>query len=157
MRRQRTNNGNTLVEVALGTLAAAVLAVTLSVMLFYGYTTWGRNVQVVDLHRDATLTMQIMEKKLQQASAGTVDLSQQGRIVVSNQGMSSFSAFYQEGSNLVYNPAESGGGTPFLLVQGRLAPSGFTHSNITRGVAVRLQLQHGMEALVMNGRVAFRN
>ncbi|MEI7435490.1 MAG: hypothetical protein WCL16_01625 [bacterium] len=146
-----------MIELVLGMMASAVLVVTLSVMLFYGYTTWVRNSQAVDLHRDATLAMQVMGKSLRQASAAGVDLSQPAQIVVSNQNTSILCSFYQQSGNLVYNPDVNGGGTPFLLVQGRLMPSGFTHSNINHGVTIRLKLQQGTESLEMNGSVCFRN
>lgn len=149
--------GFTLIELLMAGLSAAVLVVTMSTMLFYGYVTWGRNTQSVDLHRDATLAMQTLERSLRQATAAGVDLSQPDRIVVSNQAASTFQSFYQQANDLVYNPNVNGGGVPFTLVQGSVMSSGFTHSSITRGVSVQLRLQGGAETLDMNGSVHFRN
>lgn len=157
MMKRVATDGHTLIELVIGTAAAAVLAVTLGTMLFYGYVTWVRNCLAVDLHRDATLAMQTLARSLRQASASGVDLSLPGRIVVSNQGTGIFSSFYQQGSNLVFNAAVNNAGTPFILVQGRLSPSGFTHSNTSAGVYVRIVLQQGMENMRLDGDIAFRN
>ncbi|MEI6971112.1 MAG: hypothetical protein WCL44_06300 [bacterium] len=157
MANLKDTGGHTLVELIVGAAAAAVLAVTLGAMLFYGYLTWGRNSLAVDLHRDATLAMETLARSLRQASAEGVDLSQPSSIVVSNQGTGILCSFYQQGSNLVFNPAVNSGGTPFVLVQGRLSPAGFTHSNTTRGVTLYLNLEQGMEKMKVSGNIAFRN
>ena len=149
--------GFTVIELVLGMAAASVLAVTMSMMLFFAYTTWSRNSRALEMQRDATLSMQTMAKSLRQASATGVDVSQVSRLVVSNQGTATLTSFYQQGSDLFCNPALNSGGTPYRLVQGRLIPLGFTHSNITQGVTLRLRLQDGAETLEMNNSICFRN
>lgn len=149
--------GFSLIELLMASLSAAVLVVTMSTMLFYGYVTWSRNTRSVNLHRDATLAMQTLERSLRQATAAGVDLSQPDRIVVSNQTAPTLQSFYQQANDLVYNPNLNGGGVPFSLVQGSVISSGFTHSNLAQGVIVRLQLQDGIETLEMNSSVHFRN
>lgn len=157
MKKIENRSGVTLIELLFGILSAAVLAAVLSVMLFYGYLTWVRNNRSVDLHRDATLAMQTMQRSLRQASAAGVDLSQPNQIIVSNQGSAIISSFYQQGSNLFCNPALNNGGTPFLLINGGVLPSGFTHSNIAGGASIRMRLRQGMEYMEMNGSICFRN
>ena len=149
--------GFTLVELLMASVAAAVLVVTMGIMLVYGFTTWHRNTRSIDMHRDATLAMRTLDRALRQATALGVDLSQPDRIVVSNQVAPVLHSFYQQGKDLVYNPNLNNGGIPVTLVQGRVTPSGFTHSNMAQGVTIRLQLQEGTETLVMNGSVRFRN
>jgi type II secretory pathway pseudopilin PulG len=155
--KRKMKNGFTVIELMVGTVAASVLAITVSIMLFYGYLAWNRNSSFLELQRDATLSMQALTKSLRQASAAGVDLSQANQIVVSNQNTAVESSFYQQGSNLFCNPALNAGGVPFLLVRGWVISSGFTHSNIAQGVTIRLKLQNGTENLQLDGSVSFRN
>jgi type II secretory pathway component PulJ len=157
MTRRKLKTAFTVIELVLAMVAASMLAAIVSTMLFYGYTTWNRNSSFLELQRDVTLAMQTLSRSLRQASATGVNLTQPGQIVVSNLNTSTLTSFYQQGSNLACNLASNNGGTPFLLVRGRVTPSGFTCSNIAQGVGIRLKLQNGAQNLEMDGSISFRN
>jgi type II secretory pathway pseudopilin PulG len=157
MTRLESKNGFTVIELIVGMIAASMLAVIMSVVLFYGYTAWNRNSSFLELQRDATLAMQTLSKSLRQATATGVDLTQPGQIVVSNLNTTTLTSFYQQGGNLICNPAVNNGGVPFSLVRGWVIPSGFTCSNIAQGVTMRLKLKNGSKSLEMDSSVNFRN
>jgi hypothetical protein len=138
-------------------IAAAILAVIVSVVLFYGYTAWNKNSSFLELQRDGTLAMQTLSKSLRQGSATGVNLSQPGQIVVSNLNTTTLTSFYQQGGSLICNPAVNNNGVAFSLVRGWVIPSGFTYSNIPQGVTIRLKLQNGGKNLEMDTSVNFRN
>jgi hypothetical protein len=154
MKRQATN-GFTIVELAVGMLAASILAVTLGVMLFVGYTNWTRTTRALDMQRDTTLAMQTLMRVLRGASLGGVDLSQSHRIDFTTNGVTQ--SFFQQGSNLLYNPNLTGGGTAFPLVRDRMVPASFTVSNITKGVGVSLQVREGSETMTLSAGIRLRN
>ena len=137
MNRAGNKAGFTLTELSIASAAAAVLALTVGSILHYGYQGWGKQVSAVEMQRDATFAMDMMERAVRSAASGDVSVSA-GRVTVSRSGRPTVS-FYQSGKDLVYDPDVSGAGGDTVLIDGSLVS--FACTLLTRGVRVRMSLR----------------
>ena len=60
----RKEKGITIVELMVGIIIASVLVLTIGSMLFYSYLNWFRNQDAVELHRDATIAMDMIARAI---------------------------------------------------------------------------------------------
>jgi Tfp pilus assembly protein PilW len=70
MKLRRKNAGFTLVELMLTTVAAAILVLTVSLILFMAFRSWRINNSYAQLRRDVALAVQLMAQDVRE-SAGT--------------------------------------------------------------------------------------
>lgn len=122
--------GFTIVELMVGIVAAAIVALTAGVMLANTWGGWFRNMAVADMEREAAVAIH------------TLDLAVRGGAVVSNAAVDSLRvqmpsngvmrSFYVQTSggrrSLVYNPNWPNGGGQ-VLVNGRLGAFVATNNN----------------------------
>ena len=148
----RDKRGFTLVELGLGMLSAAILALLAGVLLFYSYTGWRKNIADVQVQGDRTVAMTALNRSFREATNATIPAPGQITVYLTNRT----ALFYVSGSNLVFDPNAGTGGDAVTLVKGRLVTFG---PQITNGtVKVALVLREADGRLSSNDTVTtFRN
>ena len=149
--------GFTLVELLIGVVAAAVLALTAGLMLVNTYQGWARGQGVVELERDAALAIQTLAVATRGACyTNTTPVTGTDTLVVTVPG-NTVRTFSVQGRSLIY----SHNGGSMIVVSNRLAATkGFVSSydSAARTITVTLALYDqvtglGMTVSNMNFRV----
>ncbi len=142
----------TLVELLVGILAAAVIALTAGTIIYCSYTTWHSVNASVNMHRDTTAAMQTMVARLRECRTTGVTVGA-GSITMVNGGVTS--TFRKNGANLEYDPSTAVGGNTVVLVRGSVTT--FTATALTGGIRIVLLLTVNGEPLQTTEIVTFRN
>lgn len=138
-------SGFTAVELTVGMLAGAILAVTVGAMLVYGYSGWRACQRDAELQRDGAVVERLLNWELREAI--------RGRVVVTN------------GSQVVFQDADlawhtvQGSGTA-LSYDGKTWIStlaGFSVTNSQRALAITLLLSNGQRQDEIRSHVFPRN
>ena len=143
----------TLVELMIAMFSAAVLALTAGVLLYYAYVGWSRNLQTVDMQRDATVAMTRLSRLIREAAAVNTTLSG-SRLTIAHPGGATASV-YQNGASLVYDPDTAQSGNEQVLVGSHV--TGFVPSAYSEGLRIQLALGNGYETIQMDSILAYRN
>ena len=141
-----TNKGGfTLVELMVGTVSAAVLALVFSAVLIFGYKGWTRLKAEADMQADADVAMRTMDRIARGASNATW-IAGTSTLVVTNTSVHTFSK-PSGGSNLLWNSS--------TLIANRVG----SFSCVVTGsiVAVTLGLVEGAETMEMKYSIFVRN
>ena len=93
--------GFSLVELIMGMIAAACLALTAGAMLWYGYLGWRRTGEQVAAQRDMRAAMDVLTRSLRMGSSATFTTGGVLTVQFSDRPTATVSA---SGSNLVYRP-----------------------------------------------------
>jgi len=139
-----TNKGGfTLVELMVGTVSAAVLALVFSAVLIFGYKGWTRLKAEADMQADADVAMRKMDYMMRGASNATWTTPTLS-LVLTNGATQTFS---KSGSNLLCGAS--------TLIANRVG----TFSCVVTGsiVAVTLGLVEGAETMEMKYSIFVRN
>jgi prepilin-type N-terminal cleavage/methylation domain-containing protein len=83
MHKKKSSQGFTVIELLMGMLASSILALTVGLVIYYGWQGWLRNVESVSMQRDAMIAMRVIEKKIRNAADGSISWSV-GTLKVSN-------------------------------------------------------------------------
>lgn len=62
------STGFTVIELMIGMLAMAVMALTVGSMLYFGWLGWRRSNEIVNMQRDASLALRVMAKEIRMSS-----------------------------------------------------------------------------------------
>ena len=157
MTMREHSRGLTLVEMAAAMLASTILMISAGVMLVNGYSCWHRNHDVLELQRDATITMATLARAVRGASSGDVSIPLPGQtaellVIQTIDGPLSFDV--REG-DLVYT---SGAGREVTVVQGSLAK--FEVMNNSEAISIQLGLastRYAHETVEIHASFALRN
>jgi prepilin-type N-terminal cleavage/methylation domain-containing protein len=109
-----SKQGFTLIEVMMAAVAFALLVVAVGSMLVFGYMGWRRNNDLVNMQRDASLTMMMISKEIRNASPDEI-ADGTGGISFAGSGIS----FTESGNNIVHS------GSGMATVNGWLVPNSF--------------------------------
>ncbi len=96
------NKGFTLVELMVGMVAAAILALMFGAMLFYGYTGWVRLQAMAEMERSGALAMHTMSRVFRGATATKIKNVSGSSVIVSNVNSIASQSFYRSGETLKY-------------------------------------------------------
>lgn len=122
MNHQSHRHSFTLIELLVSLIAAAMLALTAGLMVFFGYRTWQRNQEIACLQEDAAAALATVSQVLRGAVAADVSVSA-GQITVKqrdgNGTVTRTARIFTSGRNLVYRP-DITATTEAVLVKGRL-------------------------------------
>lgn len=122
MNHQSHCHSFTLIELLVSLVAAAMLALTAGLMVFFGYRTWQRNQDLACLQEDATVALATVSHVLRGASAADVSVST-GQLTVKqrdgNGTVTRTARIYVSARNLLYRP-DITSTTEAVLVKGRL-------------------------------------
>jgi type II secretory pathway pseudopilin PulG len=147
-------NGFTIVELLAGFIAAAIVAVTAGLVLYFIQRGAGDNQAAVGEHQDGSVAMAAISRALRDSVQTNTDLTVQEQIRTTN----------ASGERLLYVDAVSRrlyctleNGTPIALTERRVAPAGFSFSNVANGIAVRLVLEGAEGPMSRETVVHFRN
>jgi len=140
-----SKSGFTLVELMVGTVSAAILAMVFSAVLIFGYRGWTRLKAEADMQADADVAMRTMDRIAQGASNATW-IAGTSTLVLTNATIQTFSKS-SSGSNLMWNSS--------TLLTNRVG----TFSCVVTGsiVAVTLGLVEGSETMNMTYSIFMRN
>jgi len=152
MRRQIRTQGFTIVELMVGALAGAVIAITVGTMLFYAYLAWSRHTNAVELQRDGSIAVDMITRKVRQVAVGDVSIGPGLLIISNNVGESQFA---ESGNDLVWDPDTTSGGDEYTVISGNLTE--FTPSKMDNGIKVILDLQNNDERMKIDTVIAPRN
>jgi prepilin-type N-terminal cleavage/methylation domain-containing protein len=75
MNESRQKSGFTLIEVMVGMLAAAVLALTFSAMLIASYRSWENNRDSVKMQNDATLALALIGREIRKSNIEDITIN----------------------------------------------------------------------------------
>jgi prepilin-type N-terminal cleavage/methylation domain-containing protein len=75
MEKERRNEGFSLVELMLATIAFGILAVSVGTLLYFGWLGWRINKESVAMQRDASLAMRMMAKEIRNSMIDEIDTS----------------------------------------------------------------------------------
>ena len=139
MKRPLHRAGFTLVELMAAMVAAAVLALTAGLMLFYAYKAWHQDRDGAAMQQDGCIAMELISRAVRGGSNVVIQATQPGdlRAVVSNRTLRIFA----QGNNLIYDPAMSIASNEMTVVNGSLVS--FAVSNVSGNVAFVLQMEAG--------------
>jgi len=128
------HSGFTIVELLIGIIAAAILALTMGVMLANTYQGWLRSQALADLERDAAVAIHTLDLAVRGAAStvpGEVGVDKLKVVLPSGGIVREFSVATTSGRrSLVYNP-DSPGGAGMVIVDRRL---GSFVTSVTSGV-----------------------
>ena len=153
---KRNRRGYSLIELLIGMLAAAVLALTVGTMLFHAYDAWDDNHNAVNLHRDGHNAMDLITRAIRGASAARVTTAANNNLVIQNAAGTSSARFWRVGSELRYDPDTGTGGDVIVLVEAQDCAR-FNVTMTAADVTIRLDLERGDESIRFDSTVAFRN
>ncbi|MBU0676586.1 MAG: hypothetical protein KJ626_00585 [Verrucomicrobia bacterium] len=162
MRPSTHTGGFSMIEFVVATLAAAVLALTAGSMLYYGYLTWVKNSEAVEVQRDATAALRMISEHVREASDARTTVPSPGvlRIAPTNTFTDPTVQFYDNGAgDLMFDPDTSSGGDEVTLVENRLAvftPIKYPPGSPV-GVRVSISLIGGSETTGVSAVTTFRN
>jgi prepilin-type N-terminal cleavage/methylation domain-containing protein len=94
--------GFTLIELIAGSVAAAVLALTLGTITVYAYRSWTSMQKVAELERDGSLAMRTISRVVRGAQSNAVQ-TVGGGLIVSNVNAIAEHAFRLSGDRLTYS------------------------------------------------------
>ena len=146
-------NGFSLVELMVGMLAAAIIALTAGAMLYYGFRSLGETSTAVELQRDGTLAMRSILTALREASGTNVTVAGGSQISISLADRVAF--FEQRDNDLFFDYDTGSAGNEALLVEGTL--DRLTATYRTNKIDIEIVLGDGENTAEMNGSVTFRN
>ncbi len=158
--KAKTENGFPVVELMVGIVSGAVLALIFSALFLFSYKGWLRLSSERDMQRDADVAMRTMDRIIRMGSnatwtAGTSTLAVQ---VAQTNGSTATYSFQKSGTwptaNLLYTPA--GGGTS-VLVSNRVNTFLCAYYPSNSLVTVDFHLQEGSETLEMPLSIYLRN
>jgi Tfp pilus assembly protein PilW len=109
--------GLSLIELLVGLLAAAVLALTAGSMLWYGYLGWHRTGEAVGLQRDSRTAMDVLTRALR---SGTNMTFSTGMVFTVWYADKPAASVYAAGRDLFYQPNIAAGGNTMKLIAGTL-------------------------------------
>lgn len=109
----RRDKGFTVVELMVAVLAAGVLAITLSSLLFYAYKGWKAVRAYSEMERDGSLAMRTLSRVVREASSNDIMNVSSSDLIVSNVDNVVEHRFFQSGGSVVYTR----GGASMDLVQ----------------------------------------
>jgi len=150
MNTQR-NSGFTLVELMVGMVSAAVLAVVFSAVVIYGYKGWNELQGQADMQADADVVMRTMDQIVRAAS----NVTWSGSTLTVGLTNATTQTFTKTGSNFVWVAS----GTTSILITNRVASfvCGVTNFGDKATVSVALKLASGYETLDMPFSIFLRN
>lgn len=154
MRKQQSSHGYTVVELLVGFLAGAVIAITAGTMLFYAYLAWARHNSAVELQRDGSIAIDMITRKVRELSETNITVSTSPGVMTIT-SMNGTSRFSETGNDLVWDPDTSTSGDDYTVISGNLTE--FTPTKTAAGITVILTLQNSDESMTINSVVAFRN
>lgn len=135
-----------MVELTLGIVAAAILALTVGAMLIYGYAGWKRCNEEVEVQRLGAVAARKLDWTLRGARRSGMILTNSSAVVFQMTN-DVWARFYQDGASLRYDEdVSSGGADDPYVVQGRVvSPGGFqcVASGVS-AVSVSLRLADGV-------------
>jgi prepilin-type N-terminal cleavage/methylation domain-containing protein len=108
-----SKQGFTLIEIMMAAVAFALLVVAVGSMLVFGYQGWRRNNDLVNMQRDASLTMMMIAKEVRNATYD--DITDGAGISFAGSGI----VFDESGRDIVHS------GTGIAVVNDRLVPGSF--------------------------------
>ena len=158
MNRHKHNAGFTIVELMIAMTAACVLSITAGIMLVYTYSNWSRNIETVQLQRDATLAMSRLSRSIRATSAGNITVPLTGQSAT--QLTIPPSEFRISSGCLIYDSdTDVTGGELAIVDNGRLKTFTVTNLATGAGISIVLELQdaNGNEITLTNVVSAFRN
>ena len=136
--RKKHQAGFTLVELMLGIMATAILALAVGIMLVYAFRGWRQNTESVQMQRNATLAMRVMAKEIRRTPLVNISDGSSSLICTNASGTVSIR---QQGGNLSLQvDAER----PFILVND-IVTAFNTRSRPDGSVTVRLNLATGSD------------
>jgi prepilin-type N-terminal cleavage/methylation domain-containing protein len=139
--KTRIQSGFTIVELLIGMIAAAVLALTAGTMLVTSYRGWIRSLALADMERDAAVAIHTLDLAVRGADDVVLTGANTLRVRLANGTVRSFSAQWSgvpsRGSLVYYRDLAAG--APMILVENRLV--GFASSFTSGVVRVTMTLE----------------
>jgi Tfp pilus assembly protein PilW len=128
-------NGFSLVELMLATVCAAILFLTVALILFTTYRSWRTNNEYVRLRRDAALAVRMMSRDIRPAALGDVTDGQNILTIGTNAVRTDVASYQRNGTNgiltLYIDGTEQG---PVAILRD------FSSSKTNEGVLLYLEL-----------------
>lgn len=152
LRNRKARAAFTLVELLSAMLAACVLSLSTTSLLFYGFRCWSKGISSLGQQRDAGVALDLMNRALRSASATNV-LATPTQISVQLGGV--IKTFTLANDSLVYDPNNASGGDEAVII-----PSGLTAMQSTlqtNSIDVVLQLAGQAPIDGFATHVTFRN
>lgn len=151
-----------MVELMVGIMAAAMLALGMGVMLVNMTRGWRQANNVADLERDMALAVHTLNISVRSASSTNAIQPVVGVNVLEVPVFDKIQAFSVSGGSLFYNRDKNGGGQGMLLVSNRLASSGgfwSAYDSAGRVITVSLKLLDSDSgvALAVTNSIRLRN
>jgi Tfp pilus assembly protein PilW len=153
-------DGYSLVELLLGILAAAILALTAGTMLFHAYDAWDDNHAAVNLHRDGRNAMDLITRAIRLAAEDDVvaapDSLTISNIRISNAAGLSTVRFSTSGRDLLFDPDTSVAGNDVTLIAAA-TDTFVVDLSVSGAIGIELGLARDDERIQFEALAAFRN
>ena len=150
-----SRRGFTIVELMIGMLAGAILALTAGIVLVQGFSVMTRNTAASRLQRDGSIAIEMLHRKLRESARSDVWLVT-GGIEIDLPGGKTASLTDNGAGDLVYDPDTGSGGGLVTIVDGTLDRMVVTELSNT-GAEIHLALSNGEEGTDLDAVIHFRN
>ena len=152
----KNQSGLTIVELMVGIVIGAILALTLGTMLVYIFAAWRNNSDQVELQRDATFAMDMISRAIRPAANHLIEIPDPAHSTVSSMKIDTES-FYLGGTNGKDLILASATGNQ-VLIRDRVASLTFTHNSPGGSISIQMNLAEGRETLTVNNvAIGYRN
>ena len=149
-----SRRGFTIVELMIGMLAGAILALTAGIVLVQGFSVMTRNTAASRLQRDGAIAIEMLHRKLRESARSDVWLVT-GGIEIDLPGGKTASLTDNGAGDLVYDPDTGSGGGLVTIVDGTLVAMTAELSNTV--ARIELNLSNGEEGTDLDAVIHFRN
>ena len=153
---RRPRAGFTVIELAVASVAGAVLALTAGTLLFLATSTLVRTAGQQELQRDATFAMDLLSRTVQSSRGREITVSANQVLFGTNHVRRGPMLFAADGQgNLIFDPNTSAAGNEIRVVNRRLAA--FTANVASNRMWIALGVSEGGKSLYLTNCLTFRN
>ena len=139
-----------IIELMVGIILSGILILTAGTMLYYHYRSWYQSHSAVDLHRDATIAMDMISRAVRPVRGSAITEPASGAIgtalKVSNK------RFYFSQNSLWY----SINGNEIEVIGNNVSSISFTKDDPPHCVKIEMTLDNGLESITMNSVIKYR-
>jgi len=147
MKTRAQKHGFTLVELMISIVSAAILALTVVLILFMTYREWRTNNEYAQIRRDAALAVQMMAKDVRESAFNDVAAAEHTLVLSANPPVRPYLASYQRNmGNNTLNYYVNGNLTGVII------PAGVQRFNpvaVSNGVRLHLELANPDGSIVI--------
>lgn len=120
---KKSKSGITIIELMVAIASSAVLAIGIGSVLYFSFLSWNRNIESVEVQRDATLATRVLKKQVRLSRSIDITVQPNRIDFEANDVRINPQAIYVQDDDLIYDNNTTAAGGEMVLVDQRLDPT----------------------------------